>query len=508
MKKTLSITLAIIMIFSMFALGGVTSTAANPSGSCGEGVMWEYFQETKTLTISGSGYMDNYIYDNGTYNRPWEAFVNEIEDVNLKNGLLSVGDYAFAGCKNLKDYAYYIDSDISIIGQGAFQSCASLTEMKFPSSLVAIGPSAFEGCTKLDMVKLNKNVKYIGDDAFAGCPMNYIIYAGIPEQMDLIFFEDNTESLKNVIYADTEFDIAVRENEYQILTVVSLEPFTFTIKDAGIAEILETEYGTVTEEGTLYYYGAAAVSSISNGMTAIYAIGNNKEIIGAFSVISGYCAFFSHEYGEKQELKAPTCYQEGLVIEECKRCSYKETTFTIGQHSFAYETLIEGDCETNKEEKGTCTVCGAITFRETPALGHRFTKVTKTEPTCQAPGLHVSECETCGKVYQYEIPQLDHDWTDWVVTVAPTEETEGERERKCTMCETVEKENIPALSKIPGDVNGDGKVTAMDARWVLQYAAEMRALDEHQFKLADVNNDGKVSAIDARKILQMVANQV
>ncbi len=507
MKKILSITLAIIMIASMFALSGVTSTAANPGGSCGDGVTWEYSQETKTLTISGSGYMTDYFYNDGSYNRPWEAFVDEIEDVDLKGGLLSVGDYAFAGCKNLKDYAYYIDTDISIIGQGAFQSCASLTEMKFPLSLVAIGPSAFEGCTKLDIVKLHKNVKYIGDDAFAGCPMNYIIYAGIPEQMDLIFFEDNTESLKNVIFADTEFDIAVRENEYQILTAVSLEPFTFTIKDAGIAEILGTEYGTVTEEGTLYYYGAVAVSSVSNGMTAIYAIGNNKEIIGAFSVISGYCAFFSHECGEKQELKAPTCYQEGLVIEECKICSHKETTFTIGQHSFVYETLVEGDCETNKEEKGTCTVCGAITFREVASSGHRFTKVTITEPTCQAPGLHVGEFEPWGKVYQYEIPITDHNWTDWVVTLAPTEEADGEREHKCTTCEKVEKEIIPALSTVIGDVNGDGRVSAIDARWALQCAAGNRELEQYYFKMADINNDGKVTAFDARKILQIAANQ-
>ena len=59
MKKTLSITLAIIMIFSMFALGGITSTAANldQEGNCGEGMDWYYSEMRKHLYISGDGEM-------------------------------------------------------------------------------------------------------------------------------------------------------------------------------------------------------------------------------------------------------------------------------------------------------------------------------------------------------------------------------------------------------------------------------------------------------------------
>lgn len=56
-----------------------------------------------------------------------------------------------------------------------------------------------------------------------------------------------------------------------------------------------------------------------------------------------------------------------------------------------------------------------------------------------------------------------------------------------------------------GDINGDGRVTAVDARLVLQYVAGIRELDENPLALADMNGDGKVSAVDARVILQMVA---
>lgn len=56
-----------------------------------------------------------------------------------------------------------------------------------------------------------------------------------------------------------------------------------------------------------------------------------------------------------------------------------------------------------------------------------------------------------------------------------------------------------------GDANGDGEVAAVDARWVLQYVAELRTDEEIELDLADVNGDGKVNAVDARWILQIVA---
>lgn len=58
---------------------------------------------------------------------------------------------------------------------------------------------------------------------------------------------------------------------------------------------------------------------------------------------------------------------------------------------------------------------------------------------------------------------------------------------------------------IPGDVNDDGKVSALDARWILQYVAGSRAFTARQVEAADVSGDGKVSAIDARNVLQLVA---
>lgn len=56
-----------------------------------------------------------------------------------------------------------------------------------------------------------------------------------------------------------------------------------------------------------------------------------------------------------------------------------------------------------------------------------------------------------------------------------------------------------------GDVNGDGKNTAADARLTLRASARIEALNASAEKNADVNKDGKVNAADARMILRVAA---
>ncbi len=53
-----------------------------------------------------------------------------------------------------------------------------------------------------------------------------------------------------------------------------------------------------------------------------------------------------------------------------------------------------------------------------------------------------------------------------------------------------------------GDVDGDGKVTAADARLVLRAAVGLEILTDDALKAADINKDGKITAADARMVLR------
>ncbi len=64
-------------------------------------------------------------------------------------------------------------------------------------------------------------------------------------------------------------------------------------------------------------------------------------------------------------------------------------------------------------------------------------------------------------------------------------------------------EAINSLEKryILGDVNLDGEITILDAKWVLQNIVRLRSLDGLSLKAADMNQDGKITILDARLIL-------
>ena len=56
-----------------------------------------------------------------------------------------------------------------------------------------------------------------------------------------------------------------------------------------------------------------------------------------------------------------------------------------------------------------------------------------------------------------------------------------------------------------GDINADGKITAVDALMVLKYVAGSEELSEMRVLRADMDKDSNVTAIDARWILQTAA---
>lgn len=56
---------------------------------------------------------------------------------------------------------------------------------------------------------------------------------------------------------------------------------------------------------------------------------------------------------------------------------------------------------------------------------------------------------------------------------------------------------------LTGDANSDNKITAVDARMILQYVAGLNS--DVNVENYDINGDGKITAIDARVVLQIVA---
>ena len=68
-------------------------------------------------------------------------------------------------------------------------------------------------------------------------------------------------------------------------------------------------------------------------------------------------------------------------------------------------------------------------------------------------------------------------------------------------------EGVPEVTvAVRGDLDGDGKLTAKEARQVMTAVTRSDSLDALQMLCADLNGDGKISAMEARQILSAVTN--
>ena len=65
--------------------------------------------------------------------------------------------------------------------------------------------------------------------------------------------------------------------------------------------------------------------------------------------------------------------------------------------------------------------------------------------------------------------------------------------------------NLTSFAAYVGDIDGNGKITASDARMILRVSAKLDKIDDDKMNLADVNGDKKITASDARTVLRMSA---
>ncbi|MBE7004584.1 MAG: leucine-rich repeat domain-containing protein, partial [Ruminococcaceae bacterium] len=137
------------------------STAAT-RGTCGDNLTWT-LDDADTLTISGTGAMDDYLSTSGV---PWYGSRDSIKSVVI-SGATSIGNGAFSGCASLASVT--IPDGVTSIGSGAFYGCASLASVTIPDGVTSIGNEAFKGCASLESVTIPDGVTSIGNGVFTGC---------------------------------------------------------------------------------------------------------------------------------------------------------------------------------------------------------------------------------------------------------------------------------------------------------------------------------------------------
>ena len=212
------------------------------SGTCGENLSWE-LDSTGVLTISGKGEMKNY---SETSSAPWTnksinhvviksgvttigayAFYkcgvdgfeipgtvktigkyamayNDMRELLLPKGVVTIRDYALSDCSNLKNLA--LPSSLKTIGKYAFARCY-FEVLELPDSVTSLGESAFYSCPSLQGVYISRSLKTIKERTFQYCGnLQLVILPGSVTRIDSWAFS-SCDSLNTVYYLGTQSQI-------------------------------------------------------------------------------------------------------------------------------------------------------------------------------------------------------------------------------------------------------------------------------------------------------------
>ncbi len=166
---------------------------------------------------------------------------DRIESVHIPSSVISIGNEVFSYCRNLKeisvddknacyksvdgnlytksgktllryvagktDKTFVVPSDVTEIGNGAFNSCAALINISLHPGITKIGSGAFGSCTSLQNITIPVGVTEIGDSAFGCCTslQSFTLPDGLRTVKSSMFYE--CTSLQKIIIPDSVTEI-------------------------------------------------------------------------------------------------------------------------------------------------------------------------------------------------------------------------------------------------------------------------------------------------------------
>lgn len=319
-KRALIVALAVLLIVTSIPVSGfigldlgLTSSAVATSGTCGENAKWSYDEKTKTLTVSGKG--DMYDYDPyGDVEAPYlmdEDII--IENVVVKNGITSVGDYAFwswdssvkkitlaNSVERIGKSAFYgssitsltIPAKVKIIDENAFSNCNKLKKVTIPDSVEFIGYGAFNYCGSLTEIIVGDGVKTIGENAFESCEKLQKITIGKNADIlntDIFSYENSVgfisvdaenpyvSSDKNGVLYNKEKTLLIRFPGKSAVT-------DFTVPDS-VTEIAENAFSNTSKLKSVKMSSVKKIGSMAFDSSAVQKIdlGEKLEFIGEWA---------------------------------------------------------------------------------------------------------------------------------------------------------------------------------------------------------------------------------
>ena len=476
------------------------------------------------------------------------GFCTELTSVTIPNNIKYIEESVFENCTKLT--AITIPDSVTGIGAYAFRACTSLTSVTIPDSVMSIGKSAFSlttwfenqpdglvyagkvaykykgsiprdstvtlkdgtfgiasfafgNCTNLTSIIIPDSVTSIGADAFYNCKgLTGVYITDLAAWCGIAFADYNTSNPLNHAH-DLYINGVLAENVAIPNSVTSINNYTFedctsltsvTIPD-GVMRIGGWAFEGCTSLTDVYYMGSEA-----QWKQIEIADGNDP-------LLNATIHYHTHTPGQQTEtiLKAPTCVEDGKkkLTVTCTVCGavISETIETIpatGLHTFGdWIVKVPATVDAEGEETRTCSVCGATESRAIP----KQEKPDEPVPTIDTDTLQESDGAVYAAPEQTVAALLTAAGKGATLTNADGSPTAPDAILSSGMV-LVKPDGTKKTVIVKGDNDGDGRITASDARTALRAAVELETPNAWQKDASLVADGTEITAADARLILR------
>ncbi|MBQ8605646.1 MAG: leucine-rich repeat protein [Clostridia bacterium] len=238
-----------------------------------ESVTWSFDEQTGVLTISGSVPMDDYNASTVPV-APWSEHKDAIKTVVIKDGVTSIGSYAFYNCANLTEVA--IPESVTSIGNNAFHNCYALDNVVLPETVKTLGGGAFYNNSSMTDITVPASITNINSYSFSGCDkLETVYYTGTEAQFEAITVsvtENDAFINANVVFGNRIPEADVTELG---ATEVTYQGNTYLLDNAYSFKSTES-FDVVNASSKYRYYHADFVVSFDKDVNDVVLAGYYK----------------------------------------------------------------------------------------------------------------------------------------------------------------------------------------------------------------------------------------
>lgn len=235
------------------------------------------------------------------------------------------------------------------------------------------------------------------------------------------------------VSADDEFKMCANGSLSISVSCKEDDEITMKCSNEDVFSYLYSGYTSISFGGYSSYAKNYTIRIYKQGEYEI-EIENNGVVVGKRNII----VFDSHDYGEGEITKNPTCTQDGKREYECSNCgNKKEEKISMLGHDYEEKIVKNPTCIQDGKCEYVCSRCRNRKEEKISMLGHAFGDYEVIKPaTCKEEGYRSRKCARCGGLSgRIIIPKTDHILSDnLIIDEMPNCIQYGSQSYHCIVC--------------------------------------------------------------------------